>query len=115
MNKYKKLSKYKAKKTVIDGIKFDSMKEAKRYGELKMLQRLGEISGLKCQPTFRLEVDDSLICKYIADFSYYLGGDGLERFIVEDVKGMKKGAAWQIFRIKAKLMKAIYRIDVVVV
>jgi len=123
----KKPSKYRAKKTVIDGIKFDSLKEGKRYGQLKLLLRAGEISDLQVHPSFDLKVNNFLICRYIADFSYYkttpirTNGkvDAVSRdeddFVVEDVKGMKKGGAWDIFRIKAKLMKAVLGIDVVVI
>lgn len=47
-----KTNKYNAKKTIIDGIEFDSRTEAKRYGELKILERGGIISGLTLQPRF---------------------------------------------------------------
>ncbi|MDD3747626.1 MAG: DUF1064 domain-containing protein, partial [Anaerostipes sp.] len=43
-------SKYGARKTVIDGITFDSKREAKRYQELKLLEQAGEISYLELQP-----------------------------------------------------------------
>ena len=106
-----KKNKYQAKKVELDGLRFDSKKEAARYGTLKLLQRAGEISDLKVHPSFDLRVNDQLVCKYIADFSYYLD----DMLIVEDVKGMRKGGAWDIFRIKAKLMKALLFIDVVVI
>ena len=48
-------SKYKAKKTIIDGITFDSKSEAKRYEELKLLQRGGAIQNLSLQPRFMLQ------------------------------------------------------------
>ena len=47
-------SKYKAQKTEVDGILFDSKKEAKRYAELKFLEKAGEISNLVLQPLFVL-------------------------------------------------------------
>ena len=113
-----KHSKYYNIKSLVDGIQFDSKKEAARYGELKLLERAGEISELQVQPSFNLMVNDQLICKYIADFSYLIEDKkypGVYATIVEDVKGCKKGCAWEKFRIKAKLMKAIHDIDVVVI
>lgn len=92
MNYYKqnKPSKYRNKKTVIDGITFHSKKEAVRYQELKMLEKAGVISGLTLQPKFeicdRVKWNGKTIPKkfYIADFQYI--ENGVE--IVEDVKGM---------------------------
>ncbi len=84
-------SKYNAIKTVVDGIKFDSKKEAKRYGVLKAMEQAGSIQDLKLQPTFTLSS-----CKYKADFAYYQDG----RFVVEDVKGVKT----PIYRLKKKMM-----------
>ena len=110
----KKRSKHRNVKTLVDGIDFASKKEAARYGELKLLERVGEITDLKVQPSYELKVNDELICKYIADFSYY-NAAGIPRIVVEDVKGMKKGCAWSVFRIKAKLMAALHDIDVVVI
>ena len=113
-----KHSKYYNVKTVVDGIKFDSKKEAWRYNELKLLERAGEITDLQVQPSFRLMVNDRLVCRYIADFSYLIEDKkypGVYATIVEDVKGCKKGCAWEKFRIKSKLMKAIHDIDVVVI
>ena len=48
------MSKYHSKKTVVDGIVFDSLKEARRYGVLKALEKTGEISGLRRQVEFLL-------------------------------------------------------------
>ena len=109
-----KKSKCRNIKNVLDGYKFDSLKEARRYSELKLLQRAGEITDLEVQPSFELKVNHTLICKYIADFSYY-NGIGVPYLVVEDVKGRKSGGPWAHFRIKAKLMDAIHGIDVVVI
>jgi len=101
------MSKYGATKTVIDGIRFDSKKEAVRYGQLKLLQRAGHISGLELQKTYRLEINGHLICKYIADFEY------LERGVpvVEDVKSAFTRKL-PVYSIKRKLMGAIYGIEI---
>jgi len=102
-------NKYNAKKVVIDGITFASGKEGKRYNELKLLVKAGVISGLELQPKYRCVVNDHLVCTYIADFLYYENG----KEVVEDVKGYKKGSAYQHYRTKVKLVKALYNIDIV--
>ena len=48
------MSKYRNRKTTIDGIAFDSKAEARRYAELKLLERAGEIKDLELQPKYRL-------------------------------------------------------------
>lgn len=95
-------TKYNAKPVTIDGMRFASTKEGRRYSELKLLQQAGHISGLQMQVTYRLIVHEQLICKYIADFVYLENGE----MVVEDVKGKKT----REYRIKVKLMKAIYGI-----
>ena len=76
MQKRPTRSKYNARKTVVDGIKFDSLKEARRYEELKLQEKVGVISHLKLQPKFRLldgfKYKEETIrpVNYFADFSY---------------------------------------------
>ena len=87
LEEYKQLqqkgkSKYKAKKTSIDGHSFDSIKEANYYEELKLRLRAGEIKGFCLQPTFILAPN----LKYKADFIVF-NNDGTSEII--DVKGMK--------------------------
>ena len=96
--------KYGNKKTVVDGITFDSKKEATRFAELQLLQRAGEIFDLQRQVPFTLipkQVRDGKTierpCVYKADF-VYKDKDGTE--IVEDVKGV----CTKEYRIKKKLM-----------
>jgi hypothetical protein len=96
-------SKYKAKKTEIDGITFDSKAEAKRYQELKLLEKAGQIKHLSLQPRFTLQegfvnshtgkIERKI--EYVADFMYLENGV----IIVEDVKGMKTSD----YKIKRKL------------
>jgi len=97
-------SKYRNIKTVVDGIKFDSKKEAKRYQELKLLEKAGEITDLELQPRFNLIVNGKKICAYIADFRY----TSRDKTIIEDVKGMRT----PIYKLKKKLMKACLDIDI---
>lgn len=96
-------NKYKNKKTVIDGIKFSSKKEAIRYSQLKILQANKEISDLKLQPKFLLQEkfigpngEKIRDIHYIADFLYI---DKERGVIVEDVKGIKT----EIYKLKRKL------------
>lgn len=103
-------SKYHARKTTIDGIQFDSAKEAKRYTKLRDMQEAGEIQGLRLQVPF--EILPSFECdgvkyrgtKYIADFVYYRDG----KQVVEDTKGWKT----QEYRLKKKLMAYINHINI---
>jgi hypothetical protein len=94
------MSKFDNIKTVVDGIKFASKKEAKRYGELKMLERAGEIFDLQLQPRFGLIVERKKICTYVGDFQY-VTKDG--RPVVEDAKGFKTPE----YKLKAKLFEAV--------
>lgn len=107
--KVSKPNKFGAKKTVYNGRKYDSKAEAAHAQVLQLRQKAGEIVELQEQVRFKLIVNDQLVCEYIADFTYWEG----KNFVVADVKGMRKGAAYAMFRLKAKLMKAIHNIEVV--
>jgi hypothetical protein len=103
----KSRSKYGAKRTEVDGVTFASKAEARRYGELKLMERAGEIENLTLQPRYRLDVNGVKVCAYVGDFFYYrIGQKGP---VVEDVKGVST----PVYRIKKRLMKAIYGIDIV--
>ena len=86
-------NKYGNKKVVVDGHSFDSKKEARRYGELKLLARAGKIKDLELQPKFELiptvrtEHETMYKVSYYADFRYVECDSA--RVIVEDVKGFK--------------------------
>lgn len=86
---------------------FDSKKEAKRFGELKLLLKAKKIYDLQCHPKFPLFVKNQKVCVYIADFTYRTATGHI---IVEDVKS--KGTKTSTYRLKNKLMKAIYGIDI---
>ena len=89
----------------MDGIKFDSKHEARRYGELKMLERGKAIKGLQLQVTYPLIVNGILVAKYRADFVY---NDISGAVIVEDAKGFRTPA----YKIKKKLMIALYGVKI---
>lgn len=86
-----KRHKYNAVRTTVDGRTFASKREAKRYGELRLLEREGRIWGLECQPRFILHVNGQKIGQYVADFQYfeYMDGQVRDQRVVEDAKGMK--------------------------
>lgn len=113
-------SKFNASKQVVvlkDGTKhtFDSKKEADRYYTLRYLERAGQIHDLSIQVPFELipaqkDEDSNTVraCKYIADFVYFKDG----KQVVEDVKGYRGGTAYEVFKIKKKLMLQRYGITV---
>ena len=106
MHKRNSQSKYNAVAIEIDGKRFDSKGEAKRYQELYHLQQARQISHLKRQPVFRIEIYGSLICKYKADFAYYNSENEL---VIEDFKGMKT----PVYNLKHRLMKEVLGLDIV--
>lgn len=86
--------KYGAKAVVIDGIRFPSQAEGRRYGELKLLEKAGEISSLTLQDRWPLMVPwpealsgKRAIGHYVSDFRYY--DEKVHDWITEDVKGMR--------------------------
>lgn len=100
------MPKYHNCKTIVDGIRFDSKKEAKRYLELKILEKEGQISHLKLQFPFILISPSKYgrAIKYVADFVYYEGN----KRVVEDVKGVRT----PVYKLKKRLMAEIYGIEV---
>jgi hypothetical protein len=104
------MTKYKAQPTVIDGIRFASKKEGRRYTELKLMERGNLITDLKLQQPIKCMVNGDLVCKYISDFSYY--DRDKNEIIWEDAKGYKKGQAYAMFTLKKKLVKACTGIDI---
>ena len=95
----------------VDGIVFDSKAEMKRYNELKLMERNGDIRDLRLQPQFDCVVNGIKVCFYKADF-WYWDCRKPEGIIVEDVKGCRKGAAYSMFRLKAKLVEALHGIEI---
>ena len=125
------MTKYRNKPTVVDGIRFDSLKESRRYQELKLLEKAGEILDLELQPRFKFPIWNGLVGSefenlrypsgrevvYVADFEYRektkFNHPALNREfkftrIVEDCKGFPT----PVFKLKAALMKAVHGIEV---
>lgn len=97
------MAKYRNKKVEIDGMTFDSKKEARRYQELLLLERAGAIQDLQTQVKYVLipsqRIKGRVVereCAYKADFVYTENG----KTVVEDTKGFKT----KDYIIKRKLM-----------
>lgn len=102
-------NKYGAIKTEVDGVTFDSKKEARRYTELKAFEAAGAISDLVLQPRFLFEHNGVRISSYKPDFQYVDTDTG--ETIIEDVKG-GKATRTQAYVMRRKMMKAFHGIDV---
>ena len=100
------MSKYRNKKTQIGMYVFDSIAESKRYKELALLEKAGQIKGLELQPKFLLQEGFKKNGKtyrkieYIADFMYIENG----KVIIEDVKGIET----DVFKLKRKMFEYKY-------
>lgn len=103
------MNKYNAKKTEVDGIVFDSKKEADRYCELKLCMHAkgdDKVIDLKLQPKFVCNVYGKHVCNYYADFKITYAN---MRVVYEDVKGVKT----PVYKLKKKLVLAIFGIDII--
>lgn len=93
-------TKYRAKKVLINNIKFDSLKEGRRYSQLAFLEQKKIIQNLLLQPSFKMNIGRETLCTYRADFQY-----SFESYtVVEDVKGIRT----PVFRLKHKLFKILF-------
>lgn len=102
-------NKFGARKTVVDGMRFDSMAEARRYRELRMMEKAHLIDGLEMQPPFPITVNGRYICLYKADFRYRDRETG--EWVVEDVKS-EATRRISTYRIKTKLVEAVHGVKV---
>lgn len=102
-------NKYHNVKTKVNNITFDSKLEAKRYIELKALEKKGLIKDLTLQPSYELipsfKKDDKTFRKtcYIADFSYF--SNELGKVVVEDTKGFSNDT----YKLKRKMFEYLYK------
>lgn len=101
--------KYHNKKVVVDNIIFASKKEAKRYSELKLLERAHIIKDLQLQKSFELQPkyinnNNEMVraIKYVCDFYYF--DNEKQRYIVEDTKGYKT----EVYKLKKKIFEYKY-------
>jgi len=109
----KKRNKYGAIKIHAHGIKFDSKKEYKRYNELNLLVKAGEIQSFVHQVPFIYEIEGKKMFKYVADY-VIVNNDGSRR--IEDVKGFdrktKKYRTTALFNLKKKLIEVQHKIKI---
>lgn len=84
----------------LDGVVFDSKREMERWVELKHLEKAGEIKALARQLKFKIVVNGVQICTYKPDFAYLEG----DKKVMEDLKGFET----PVFKLKWKLVKALY-------
>ena len=102
------MSKYHSRKTVVNGIKFDSRREADAYCKLFLLERAGKISNLRLQVPYELQEKFTLkgktirAIKYVADF-VYTDENGVEHII--DVKGVRT----EVYKLKKKMFMYRYK------
>lgn len=102
-----RLNKYRARKTSVDGITFDSQAEAFRYRSLKLLEKAGEITGLILQPEFAFMESGERAFRYKADFQYLRGS----QVIIEDVKGVDTDAS----RLRRRLTELRHDVEIRIV
>lgn len=100
--------KYNNKKIKLDGITFDSLREGRRYEELKMMEKAGEIEDLVCHPRFLIVLNNKKICSVVLDFSYFLISQ--QRTVYEDIKS--EATALPMSKLKKKLVEAAHDIEV---
>ena len=93
-------SKFNNRKVEIDGYKFDSVKESKRYLLLRYRLALGEINDLRIHPRIPLIVNGEKIGHYVGDFQYLENG----KLILEDVKTEATKTA--VYQLKKKILLA---------
>ena len=111
-------SKYGAVPTVVDGIRFASKAESRRYQELRLLAAAGRIRGLKLQPRYKLyanlggEADKPVaVCVYVADSEYEELHGKIWVLTTEEIKGFET-AVWKL---KRKFFRACYGRDIRVI
>ena len=102
------MNKYRNQKIYEESYKFDSKLENKRYHQLKLLEKAGEIKNLQLQTRFVLQPKyiksgkTIRAIEYVADFTYY--DIRKKKMIVEDTKGMKT----EIYKLKKKIFEYQY-------
>lgn len=98
--------KFNAQRTEVDGIFFASKREATRYSQLRLLERAGLISNLKCQVKMPVAINGIHVMTYIADFTYWDKSKGeVPVLVTEDVKGFRTSE----YKLKRRIIEAYYR------
>lgn len=97
--------KYRNQKTTVDGIVFDSKREAEYYGKLKLLLKSGDVLSFERQVIYPFELNGVKIGSYKSDFDVVWKTSGLK---VTDCKGF----ATDLYKWKKKMMLAFYGITI---
>lgn len=91
--------------TTVDNVTFGSGKEARRYGELKLMLLAGEITNLELQPCFQLVINGVKVGRYTADFQYYeVVSPTRSDLVIEEVKGYRV----RDYPLRSKVFKALH-------
>ena len=107
--KGKKKNKFHAIKMEYNGVKYDSKKEAGYAMRLDEMKRLGKVKDWQRQVKFPMVINGTDCGYYLLDFRVEYA-DGHKEYV--DIKGYKKGASYQVFRIKKRIVEALYLIDI---
>lgn len=99
-------SKYRAQPMTIRGRRFASKREGRRYLILEHLQQAGKIEGLELQPRYPCVVNGVKVCVWIGDFRYV--DKATTKVVIEDAKGYRT----PLYRLKKKLVEALYSITI---
>jgi len=107
-------NKFNAIKVKTEHGTFDSKKEYAYFKRLmiqkKAVNTSDRVTDIQTQVRYNIDVEGKRICFYKLDFKVRYADGRVEHV---DVKGLKKGAAYQVFRIKKKLVEAIYDISII--
>jgi len=107
----KKTSRYTVaprEQRTIDGMTFASLAEGRRYGELKLRERIGEIFDLRCQPAFDCVVNGVHVLRYTVDFAYR---DATGREVYEEVKSGRSGRE-RDWKLRRALVQALHGVSI---
>jgi hypothetical protein len=110
----KKTSRYTVaprEQRTIDGMAFASLAEARRYGELKLSERIGEIFDLRCQAAFECVVNGVHVLTYTVDFAYR---NAAGREVFEEVKSGRSGRE-RDWKLRRALVQALHGVSIDVV
>lgn len=106
------MSKYRNKAITIDNIRFDSIREARRYQELKVMAKAGLITELRLQVPYELiptqKKYGKTIAKKISYYADFVYRDRSGNLIVEDAKGVRT----EVYKLKKKLMLYVHGIEI---
>lgn len=101
-------SKYGNRKVTVDGVTFDSAKEAARWQNLRLLERAGQIRNLRRQVRYDFTINGVKVGSYIADHEYDELNNGVWEPVTEDVKGFKT----QVYALKRRMMLGFHNIKI---